>query len=98
MDAINLGPFAISTARLVVALSLAGLLVAAELLARRVDPVFSEWGWSTLWVALLGARAGYVLIPGCLCRGSSLCVVYLAGWFLSVMGDRGGRRVFRGSI
>lgn len=77
MDAINLGPFAISAARLVVALSLAGLLIAAELLARRVDPVFSEWGWSTLWVALLGARAGYVLIHLGAYAGDPVSVLYI---------------------
>jgi len=61
MDALQLGPFAIPWARVQVALALLAGVVAAEVLARRVDQKLAPWAYNAILVGLLGARLGFVL-------------------------------------
>lgn len=69
MDALQLGPLVVSTPRLLAAVGLAALLVAAEVAAGRARrspgasgaPRTANWAWNAAGGALLGARAGFVL-------------------------------------
>lgn len=61
MNALALGPFVFSTERVAALLGLAVVLIAAEILARRVDPRFSRWGYIAIAAGLVGARLGHVV-------------------------------------
>lgn len=61
MNGFAVGPLLFSTERIAVLLGLIVVLVAAEVLARRVDPRFSRWGYLAVGAGLVGARLGHVL-------------------------------------
>lgn len=61
MNGFVVGPLLFSTERVAALLGLGVVLIAAEVLARRLDPRFSRWGYLVLGAGLLGARLGHVL-------------------------------------
>lgn len=69
MEALSLGPFVISTPRLLALAGLSVLLLLAELDARNgrrlspaagVPPATAAWAWNAALAVLIGARAGFV--------------------------------------
>ncbi|AEB12918.1 TlpA disulfide reductase family protein [Marinithermus hydrothermalis] len=91
MDAINLGPFLIPLTRAYVALALAGLILAAEVLARTVDKRFAPWGWNTVLLGLVAARLGFVLNNLPAYAPDPLSVLYVwQGGFSPLWGIAGG--------
>ena len=61
MNAVHIGPLALSAGRAGLIGGLLVLLLAGEWLSRRVDRRFSRWTTVTIAAAIAGARAGYVL-------------------------------------
>lgn len=66
MDALQLGPFVISSERFIALLGLGLFVLVAEVLARRTPSEasshdLSAWAGNTVWVLLLGSRLGFVL-------------------------------------
>ncbi|MGQ9754322.1 MAG: prolipoprotein diacylglyceryl transferase family protein [Thermaceae bacterium] len=61
MDAVSLGPFALPWARVQVALALLGMVLLAELYARRVDRRLATWAWNAVLVGFLVARVAFVI-------------------------------------
>lgn len=61
MDAVQIGPIALSWARVQVALALLGMVLLAEVYARKVDRRLSSWAWNAILVGLLAARLAFVL-------------------------------------
>lgn len=61
MDAVQIGPIALSWARVQVALALLGKILLAEAYAQKVDRRLSSWAWNVILVGLLAARLAFVL-------------------------------------
>jgi thiol-disulfide isomerase/thioredoxin len=61
MDAVTLGPFVLSADRFAALLALAGLLLSAEILGRRLkQPPLIAWAWNAATVGLIAARLVFV--------------------------------------
>lgn len=61
MNAVALGPLVFSAERLTAILSLAVLVILAEILGRGGDKRLARWGWYAVLVFVIGARVGHVL-------------------------------------
>lgn len=61
MDGVQLGPLVVPWARFQAFLALLALVLAAEVLARRVDRRLAPWAYNAILVGLVGARLGFVL-------------------------------------
>ena len=76
MEALKFGPFVVPLERAYVALAVLGVLLSAELLARRVRPSLAQWAWNAVLVGLVAARLGYVLAHLEAYRVEPLAVLY----------------------
>ncbi|WP_456410771.1 prolipoprotein diacylglyceryl transferase family protein [Oceanithermus sp.] len=92
MDAVSLGPFVMPLDRLITALALAGLLGAAELMARQLkQPRLAAGLWNAAFAGLLAARVGYVVRHWPIYREDLLSTLYVwQGGFDPVWGVVGG--------
>jgi prolipoprotein diacylglyceryltransferase len=61
MNAVAIGPFALSIDRLAVIMGIVAFLLAATLLARRGPPQFQQWTTYALFGGIAGARLGHVV-------------------------------------
>jgi thiol-disulfide isomerase/thioredoxin len=77
MDAIQIGPVALSWARAQVALALLALVLVAEAYARRHDRRLSAWAWNAVLLGLLAARLAFVLRHAALYAQDPLSVLYV---------------------
>lgn len=62
MNAVSLGPLVMDASRFAVILSIFVFLLVAGILARKIDERFNNWAWVALLFALIGARAGHVVL------------------------------------
>ncbi|GAA6733631.1 TlpA disulfide reductase family protein [Thermus oshimai] len=77
MDALTLGPLALPWTRVQVALGLLAFLLAAGVLARRVDPRLNAWASNAVFWGLVGARLGFVLENLSIYAKDPLSVLYV---------------------
>lgn len=64
MNAVSIGPFVFAPDRFAAILAIATLLVAAALLARRLDARLNAWASSAVLAAIVAARIGHVVLHG----------------------------------
>lgn len=62
MNAVSLGPLVMDASRFSVILGMFVFLVGAGILSRKIDERFNNWAWVALLFALIGARAGHVIL------------------------------------
>lgn len=77
MDSISLGPFLLSTPRLLALLSLVALLACAALIGRKSAPEQRDWAFSAALCGLIGARLVYVALNWQAFAAEPLSVLYL---------------------
>lgn len=61
MNAVSFGPLVMDASRFAAVLAIFAFLIAAALLAGKVDARFNRWTWVALIVALIAARTGHVI-------------------------------------
>ncbi|MCA9835837.1 MAG: TlpA family protein disulfide reductase [Trueperaceae bacterium] len=91
MDAISLGPVVLSFERFVALLSLASLVLSAELMARKSDKRLSQWASNVVIWGLLGARLGFVVLHLAAYLQAPLSIFYIwQGGFSVISGILAG--------